>query len=106
MRRCEQRRVGCHADLDRDRGPADHVESQDCALQPGFVGSEVVGRDVFESGATIQIADHRLDHSVMAVELVDLCGVNVEVGVNNTRRRHRDERARPQREVASRSACQ
>src|SRR5437868_10841019 len=38
-----------------DRGPADHVVSQDRALQPGAVGVEVARRDVFQAGAFFEV---------------------------------------------------
>lgn len=61
-----------------ERGPAVEVVSQDGGGEPGAVGVEVPGRDVFES-AVFQVADGELDDGMSAVELI--CGDGVEGGV-------------------------
>ena len=68
------------AELAGDRGPADHVVREDCALQPCRVRVEVAGRDVLEAGAFFEIADREFDHGVLTVELVELDSGGVEVG--------------------------
>ena len=58
----------------------DHVVGEHSTLQPGRVGVEVSRRDVLETGAFFQVTDRELDHSVLAVELVDLDNITVDVG--------------------------
>lgn len=60
--------------------PADHVVSEDGALQPNAVGVEVAGRDVLESAALFEVADREFDNGVLTVELVEFDGGAVEVG--------------------------
>ena len=61
-------------------GPADQVVGEHGAGEPGGVGEELTGRAVLEPGAFFEVADGELDGGVVAVELVDLDGGQVEVG--------------------------
>ena len=59
------------ADIAEDAGPADQVVGEHGALQPGGVGVEVPGWDVFETGAFFEVADRELDHGVPAMDQIN-----------------------------------
>jgi len=61
-------------------GPADQVVGEHRALQPGAVGAEVAGGDVFHPGSFFQVADGPLNDGVLAVEGVDGDDVVAQVG--------------------------
>ena len=61
-------------------GPADEVVGEHGAAEPGGVGEEPARGAVLEPGAVFEVADGELDGGVVAVELVDVDGRQVEVG--------------------------
>jgi hypothetical protein len=61
-------------------GPAGEVVGEHGAGEPGGVGEEPTGWAVFESGTVFEVTDRQLDAGVVAVELVDGGGAELDVG--------------------------